>query len=140
MARRINQSRFRTLLRSRTLTVGLLVTAGAMSLALGREIAQRVSVQQELDRLTKDIAQAEQATKDLEQFLTTLKSPSYQEGQARTELNLQKPGEKVLVIPPTNANLNGSDVNGSGLAGSQSSGRTSNYQRWWEYFFGQPAS
>lgn len=118
-----------------------MLMAALVSLALGREMARRVSVQQEIDRLTKEIAQAEQSTKELEQLMATVQSSTFQEGTARTRFNLQKPGENVLVIPDleTNANASaGEDETKQTTGGRQPD--TSNVHRWWEFLFPSTSS
>lgn len=139
MARKLRQQRLRGFLGSRALTLTLLVAAGTVSLAFGREIARRVSVQQELERLTGEIATAEQSTKDLENLIAALKSPSFQEGAARTQLNLQKPGENVLVIPAATPGIPGPTNTATQASADQPAAR-SNAQRWWNYLFGTHAT
>lgn len=131
------RERILKLLRSRAITVGLIVIAGAICVALGREVARRVTVQRELDRLTKDIAAAEQSTQDLDRLLATLKSSTYEEGAARTYLNLQKSGENVLVVP----DLNTGNVNTVNEAPDRdtdqapSTSNDTNSKKWWDFLF-----
>lgn len=118
----------------------MLVIASAVSLAFGQEVARRVSVDRQIERLTREITSSEQSTRQLDDLIATLKSSTFQEGAARTQLNLQKPGERVLVIPPTNGSL-APDTAGEPTDGSGESARKiSNPQRWWQYFFGTVAT
>lgn len=124
------------LMRSRVVTLALIIIAGAVSLAFGREIARRVTVQRELDRLTTEITQAESATKSLETLLATLKSTTYEEGAARMRLNLQKPGEKVLVVPDALVDTATVDADGGDNTGSTTPiPKENNTHRWWDFIF-----
>lgn len=125
------RDRLRQAFRSRALTVGLLILAGLVSTAVGREVARYAAVRQELDQLAREISQAASATNNLKQVMASLQSATAQEGAARTRLNLQRPGERVLVIP--------------GLPDAQQPSATetdqpadppeSNSQRWWKFLF-----
>jgi len=117
-----------------------MVAAGAVSFGLGREIVRRVGVQQEIERLTKSISEAQASTTQLEQLIATLKSPSYEEGAARTQLNLQKPGESVLVVPLADSPAANSSSSGSGPTPSQEESPQSNPERWWNFLFGTQSS
>jgi hypothetical protein len=137
MALSHRRERILNLLRSRAITVGLVVIAGVICVALGREVARRVTVQREIDRLTKDITAAEQSTQDLDRLLATLKSTTYEEGAARTYLNLQKPGENVLVVPDLNTE-NVNSVNETPNKGSDqdlSTADETNSKKWWDFIF-----
>lgn len=125
------------LLRSRAITVGLIVIAGAICVALGREVARRVTVQREIDRLTEDIVAAERSTQDLDRLLATLKSSTYEEGAARTYLNLQKPGENVLVVPDLNTgNVNSvNEVPDRAAGQAASTSNETNSKKWWDFIF-----
>lgn len=140
MARLQRRQRLSALLKSRVLTLALLVLALSVSLAVGREVARQLSVKRELARLKTSIQEAEQSTKALQDVIASLRSPTFQEGAARTRLNLQKPGEKVLVIPdlaPSSQPTNQSDS--PSVAPTKERTEKSS-QRWWKFFFGPPAS
>ena len=134
MARIMRRERILGAFRSRVMTLTLIVIAGAVCLALGREAARRVAVQQEIDRLTKDITVADQSTKELDHLLATLKSSTFEEGAARTYLNLQKPGEKVLVVPDSTTN-SATVVPGASTEPSPQKAPTKNTKRWWDFIF-----
>ncbi|MFH0828666.1 MAG: septum formation initiator family protein [Candidatus Kerfeldbacteria bacterium] len=140
MPRMQRKKGFINLWRSRAVTLALIIIAGAVSLAFGREIARRVSVQQELDRLTSEISQAEETTKSLETLLATLKSATYEEGAARTRLNLQKPGEKVLVVPDVSAVTSAVNTEGESAQDVQSKPKENNTRRWWDFIFHSASS
>lgn len=139
MPRKNRRTRLIELLRSRAFTIGLLVIAVAISLATGREVARRVSVQQEIDRLTAEIEQAEASTKGLERLLATLKSSTFEEGSARTHLNLQKPGEKVLVVPDVTSG-EGIDAAVPQMNAPADSPAVPNSRKWWDFIFNTSSS
>ncbi len=137
MAPSHRRERILNLLRSRVITVGLIVVAIGTCVALGREVARRVTVQREIDRLTKDISVAEQSTQNLDRLLVTLKSSTYEEGAARTYMNLQKPGETVLVVPDVDpSNLNGpvGSIDTPSAPSAPKSNDT-NSKKWWDFIF-----
>ena len=121
-------------LRSRALTVCLLVLAVAISLAVGREVAREISVHQEVNRLSAEISRAEQSSNQLSQLIATLQSPTFQERTARTKLNLQKPGEKVLIIPDLN-NANRAATRQPDARSEAPITPAANTHRWWNFLF-----
>lgn len=138
MPRKSQRDTFLSLIRSRALTVGMFVVAGAICIALGREVARRVAVQREIDRLTRQIADAQQTTNDLDRLLATLKSSTYEEGAARAYMNLQKPGEKVLVVPDVTEDTVTNSTVEQQSDGSTSTPQTShetNSKKWWNFLF-----
>ncbi len=138
MVRLNPRKRFKAALRSRSLTLVLLIIAGAVSLAVGREVARRVSVQREVNRLTQDITAAQRSTDDLSRLIATLRSVTYQEGAARTQLNLQKPGERVVVIPDDQDDVQSAPVEQRGPTAPVAP--EPNARRWWNFLFGSDSS
>ena len=96
----------------------------------GRVYYQDYLVTREIQYL-QDQAKKLQAKKlELLEALKYVKSDSFAEEKARTELNMIKPGEQVLVAPKAAAiddrQENSSMIRWTGI---------SNYKKWWQYFF-----
>lgn len=109
----------------------LVATIIALMVVFGyaRAYYQDYLVAQEIRQL-QDQAKSLQAKKmELLEVLKYVKSDSFAEEKARTELNMVKPGEQVLVVPHTAAADNRQENNGMiGLS------NISNYKKWWQYF------
>jgi len=94
-----------------------------------RAFYQDYLVAQEIQHL-QDQAKSLQAKKmELLEVLKYVKSDSFAEEKARTELNMVKPGEQVLVVPKVAATDNRQENNG--MVGWNN---ISNYKKWWYYF------
>ncbi len=110
--------------------------AGAITLffmvAIVREFLQSRLVGQQLHRLREEVAAEESRQKQLEELLTYLSSPTFQERQARLELGLKGAGEKVVVIPDATAKNLAPQT--TSTAATQTA-ETTNIDRWWKYFF-----
>jgi cell division protein FtsB len=106
--------------------LGLLV---AVVLPLARTQNRQRAIDREIEEVKKEIAEYEGKNDDLNQMLSYLQSNSSLEEQARLNMGLKKPGEKVLVIKD-----DGSQA-GAATAG-ENKGKTSNFAAWVEYFFG----
>ncbi len=95
----------------------------------GRAYYQDYLVGQEIQQL-QDQAKSLQAKKmELLEVLKYVKSDSFAEEKARTELNMVKPGEQVLVVPHTEVADNRQE--NSAMVGWNN---ISNYKKWWQYF------
>lgn len=99
---------------------------------LQREIdGQIASLEQELDQLNA------RKTGFL-RTIQSLQSDFFVEQEARTKLNLMKPGEKVAVIPFSMIETMVSDKLSAGEQAEQMADRHSilyNAKSWWRYFF-----
>ncbi len=111
--------------------------AGAITLffavAIVREFFQSRLVGQQLHRLRQDVVQEEKRQKELQELLTYLSSPTFQERQARLELGLKGTGEKVVIVPgdATTTQPGAAKQNSSSTANPEET----NPDRWWRYFF-----
>ncbi len=109
----------------------LVATIIAVMVVFGyaRAYYQDYLVMQEIQQL-QDQAKNLQAKKmELLEVLKYVKSDSFAEEKARTELNMVKPGEQVLVVPQA-ATADNRQENNSMIGLNN----ISNYKKWWQYF------
>lgn len=102
-----------------------------MSVLLGRELVKKYQIDKEIKQLEREITALESKNKEINELIDYLKSAEYRERQARSLLNLQKPGEFAVALP----NPEGQDQENVKLKESKDS--RSNLEKWWEYFFGK---
>lgn len=93
---------------------------------------QKAAIQKELAILAREKEKLETNNRDLAGLLDYFASESYKEREMRVKLDLQKPGEQVIIISQEGENA--SPVNLSAGAGDNS--RFANLKKWWNYFFG----
>jgi len=108
----------------------LVVGLFGAGVSIARELRSSYEVSMQIRQLQSQIQELENHNTELAGLLTYLESPEYQEQEARQKLNLQKPGEHVVILPevevpakkiPTNPTL---EVE-----------LKSNWKNWWNYFF-----
>ncbi len=134
MKQRMNQEALvRRMLKSR-LVLGIEVLLLVLiSVALGKEVVQRYTVDRQITQLKNEYRDLQKNTVDLQKLISYFQSASFQEEQARTKLGLKKQGEEVILLPKTENQAEvTSDSAESGLASQQTLG---NPQRWWNFFF-----
>jgi len=95
----------------------------------GRAYYQDYLVTQEIQHLQDQEKKLEAKKMELLEVLKYVKSDSFAEEKARTELNMIKPGEQILVVPKTDEISNRQE--NSGVVGWTN---ISNYKKWWRYF------
>ncbi len=95
---------------------------------LARTYTQRRLVENEINGVKKEISDFESTNQELKDMITYLESDQSLEEQARLNLNLKKPGEKVIVIEPTKNASTTDDLN-------KTTTLESNFLKWWHYFF-----
>ena len=93
-----NQSFLRRFFQSRFFLFIIVILFGFVAIGYARAYYQDFKIRQEIDQLKKDISGLE--TTKLESFdiLKYVSSQEFVEEKARTEFNLVKSGEKVLVM------------------------------------------
>lgn len=93
---------------------------------------QKATIQKELAILAREKEKLETNNKDLAGLLDYFASESYKEREMRLKLDLQKPGEHVIIISQEGENV--SSVNSP--EGTKDNSRFANLKKWWNYFFG----
>lgn len=94
-----------------------------------KEIVRRMSLREEIATLEQQIAELQAQNRSLGEYVASINTDSFREREARKRLNLQRPGETLLIVP---------EANGTSLvttAATSTTTETSNAQRWWQYFF-----
>lgn len=96
---------------------------------LGKELKKRYEINREIQNLQNEIASLENKNQETLELINYFKTREFQERQARSLLNLQKPGEFAVALPfqETVASAN----EGPGES------RSFSLKKWWEYFFGR---
>lgn len=92
---------------------------------------------QDISRLIEQIKELELRNRELLDLIEYFKTDDFIEFEARTKLNLQKEGEKVVIIPETSNNVNKSDDQKAIKQPNNYQEQDSNLRRWWNYFFGK---
>jgi cell division protein FtsB len=122
--------RWSTFFYSTLFLVGLLAALGFMALAFAQAYYGHYRVEQEIAQL-KDNKERLQAKKfQTIELLDYVKSGSFVEHKARTELNMIKPGEHEVIITtsiPTSTGQATSDMIETEVV--------NNSLKWWRYFF-----
>lgn len=94
---------------------------------VGRQLYKRYQIQQEIIGLQDEIAVLEKKGVELEELIDYFEAPEFRERQARLILNLQKPGEFAVALPIAEEE--------QVLEEGEEIQVTSNFEKWWEYFF-----
>lgn len=95
---------------------------------LARTYSQKRLVEKEIADVKKEISEFESANEELKEMIAYLESGQSLEEQARLNLNLKKPGEKVIVIENLGQETSHSELN-------KNTTKEGNFSKWWHYFF-----
>ncbi|MFH1866719.1 MAG: septum formation initiator family protein [Patescibacteria group bacterium] len=125
-----SQARFWTIITSRLFQIIAIVAMIIIVVAIVKNQMRKVELTQEINSLQAKINSFEQKNKELSNLISYFQTNEFREREARLRLNLQKPGEQVVIIPQ-----NGE----SSVLGEQTSGgagyQANNWQKWWNHFF-----
>lgn len=95
---------------------------------LSRVVWQNYQVNQQVSLLKQQVDTLRQSNSDLKAEILYYQTPEYAEKVARAKLGLQKPGEQVVIVPPTGSKSQALSTSASKIQ--------SNWQAWWDFFFG----
>ncbi len=135
MPRRRSPAGALRLLQSRTVVVVEICIILLLAVAVGQEISRRQGVQHEVSRLDQQITDMQQRNIHLAQVLKDMTTDNYTEKAAREKLDLQKPGEKVVIVPRTDGSNEFVVQNPQDTVTEQS--QESLPHRWFSYLFGK---
>lgn len=134
----MNQGRVSSI--RRIFTSSFFYIAGCLILALFlfgnvRAFYQDYKIRQEIKQMEAEIGSLSKRKIESLEILEYVMSPNFVEAKARTELNLKRPGERVIVVPPSPSETKtGADE----LSDTSSGQMPNNPLRWWYYFTHKP--
>jgi cell division protein FtsB len=94
---------------------------------VGKELVKRHTINQEISDLNKQLTAVSQEKDKLKDLISYLETDKYVEEQARSQLNLSKPGEKRIDLTTDQENQVAEVKNGEE--------DLSNWRKWFNYFF-----
>lgn len=125
----LNENSWKKFFNSRWFILLALAATMAVAVGFGRAYYQDYLVTQDIERLRDQAGNLAAKKIELLEVLKYVKSDSFAEQKARTELNMIKPGERVLVVSKLAENEDGQEKNN--MVGFS---QISNYKKWWRYF------
>jgi len=110
-----------------------IVILGLIFSAFYKVYSQKKAIQREVDILKAEKENLEADNKDLSGLLDYFASESYKEREMRLRLNMQREGEKAIIISRE------PDKSKEVVSGSENreAEKFSNVRKWWNYFFGK---
>lgn len=135
MTRNPQSSSLRRFFTSRLFFVVIFSVIGLVIFGSIRTYYQDYKVKQEIASLQSEVVQLQKKKFQSMELLEYVTSNAFVEEKARTELNLKKPGEHVLIIPTLHSQQEQKQVPGAASASGQN---LSNPIKWWYYFIHRP--
>jgi len=121
------------LLGSKVFLFFIILALIGLVVSLGQESYRKYQLTKEINGLKSEIEQLEGKNQQMADLMEYFQEGSYLEKEARLKLNLKKPGEKIVVISQTAE----AEVDKRIVAETEGevSNETTNFWKWWEYFF-----
>ena len=137
MIRHPQSSPLRRFFTSRLFLVVIFGMIGLIVFGSIRTYYQDYKVKQEIASLQDEVNNLQKKKFQSMELLQYVTSNAFVEEKARTELNLKKPGEHVLIIPNIQKSQEDKEANSQIF---QSGQNLSNPIKWWYYFIHKPIS
>lgn len=151
MARQTHHQAFiKKLLSSKVFLFLISFALVGLTVSVGRESYRKYQLTKEINRLKSEIERLEKEDQNLANLLEYFEDESYLEKEARLKLNLQKPGEKLVIISEEEGKQLEQSGRGDSTDNDSNNQRESdqlnedwsnqkeeevNFWKWWEYFF-----
>lgn len=120
---------------SRLFLFMMLGLAVVVAVGYARAYYQDYKIKQEIENLQNDVSSLKKKKINTIDILQYVSSSAYVEDQARTELNMKKPGESVVFVNNAVENTKNNAVNSMDSGGGQ---LISNRLKWLYYFIHKP--
>ena len=122
---------------SKILLVVSLIILIFFSTNLVKEIINRRDLKSEVSSLEEEINKLEGRNQELSHLIGYFESLDFVEKEARTKLNLRKPGEKIIIVADEDAEVDLVEPIDQDLSNFISNEIVSltNPDKWWNYFF-----
>jgi cell division protein FtsB len=108
------------------------------SIGLVKEVINKHELKKNINELAGKIADLKKRNADLSETINYFQSMDFVEQEARTKLNLRKPGEKIIVVNGSLDNNSNGVVDGAvplATSALNEGQEKTNPQKWWDYFF-----
>ena len=130
----------RTIFSSKIFAFAVIIILILFAQPLIRKINQQRALNKEIGELQKEVDRVENKNEDLRGLIDYLNSDSFAEKEARLNLDLRKPGEKVVIVKSGDNSAaveekTKSVFNIPGLDKEQNNAPKTNLQKWRDYFF-----
>lgn len=122
---------WRQVLYSRAFTIFAILGITVLAVAMIKEIIRQVEINQQITALEQQIGALQQQNSELDTLLEYFNSSAFQEKQMKERLNMQAPGERVVMIP----NEAMPDSGTVQVVPVQPEAPVSNVIKWRKYFF-----
>lgn len=105
------------------------------SVNLAREIINRRDLEKEVEQLKANMSGLAERNQELGGLIEYFKTTDFVEEEARTKLNLRKPGEHIIIVPEETKAGGQSDREPIANLSAGEIKTFSNPERWFNYFF-----
>ncbi|MBI4128037.1 MAG: septum formation initiator family protein [Parcubacteria group bacterium] len=117
-----------------TTIVGVVLTV-LFTVGVIQEAVRRERIDREINRREQEIAKLTQENDDLARLTEYFKTDDAKEREARRQLNVKRPGERVIVLPEIEPTTLGVTTETSGGEKPSETDELPPLKAWWDYFF-----
>jgi cell division protein FtsB len=116
-----------------TVVIGAVI-AGLIFYKAYQESVRNKQIDQEIEKLQQAAEKIRKNNMDLGEKISYYQTPEYQEKRAKDTLNVQKEGELVVIVKPSQASKE-QEVQPVEKKEEVLPTEVPNYKKWWNYFF-----
>jgi cell division protein FtsB len=122
----------------RAVALACLIGVAFILASVWKEMKKKKEIQDKITQLQQEAEKISRENSNLEERIAYLGSDDYKQKEAKDKLNLQSPGENVVIIKKNAAKEDVPQEKQADPIGSpkNEAEATSNPKKWWNYFFG----
>jgi cell division protein FtsB len=115
----------------------ILFICGLFGYLVLKETYQKKEVEKEITALKQEAEKIQNENIKIEDRIAYLASADYQKIEAKDKLNLQDPGEKVVIVSQNPIEKKEIPAEPENNSNGKKLSYIPNYEKWWNYFFKQ---
>jgi cell division protein FtsB len=102
---------------------------------LSKSVWKNYQINKEIEAKEQKIAELQKEIEEMQNLIAYYQTDTFQELEARSKLNLKKPGETAIAVPKRQTQEENPAVAGTATAtGSNEEESAPNYLKWWRFF------
>lgn len=112
-----------------------LVALGFILFRAYEEYSKKMKIQEEINQLQQEAQKISKENSDFQEKIDYLQSVDYKKIEAKDKLNLQSPGENVVIIKPSQTKDILAQPEEKKSRAVTATDNRNNLRKWWDYFF-----
>jgi cell division protein FtsB len=115
--------------------IAMLGAIGFVSYKTLQETQRKKQIEQEISALREEAEKVRKENQDILEKIAYFESPEFQEWEAKSKLNFQRPDENVVIVKPSPSQESNTEKNELINESVKPLEKIPNWKKWWNQYF-----